>query len=596
MFRYLIAILFFCQLALQAQAQIVPGRTGNPPLLQCVKKEPANQIQIQWTAAGDVGPCFQQYAIYLSKGDRQGPYEKVDSVAGSGSGFLVIDPSFAGDVYVFMVNEQNCNNPAPLQLSSDTLDNIVPQRAIDIINLTVENNRPVINWVPASNPEVAAYVMYSNVNNFNTPIDTVFGRLSSSWADVSADPSAEIAVYRIRALEFCESDTGLLGNITPSYNTIRVQAGPEEPCARAVTLTWNGYNNQGNGVQGYAVEFSTDAGNTFSVRETLPEAARTFVYDGLAVGSVTCIRISAILPDGLVSNSNLLCLVGAGVAPVEVHYIQNISVGADAVDIEYIADPNADYDELVLERSTNGQVFNVLTSAVSIQQPVPGGPFIIRDFSALTDRTAYWYRVSARNICNDTYSTLPTKTVFLEGQNNGLDNSLSWTDFLIDLAELNDYDLLRIEDGDTTVIFSGDALAYNDQGVYAGDRFGNSCYVIRHRFEFDDADRPTGERSGFSNTVCLQPRPQAFVPNAFAPSGTNRVFRPILTFSKTDNYFFEVFNRNGEKVFSSNRPGQGWDGIYKNAPAPLDSYIYYLRFTGVDDIEYTRTGFVLLVK
>jgi hypothetical protein len=595
MFKYLIAFLLIVP-AFGALAQINPSRTGNPPELLCVKNEPSNQIQIQWNPPFDVGPCFRQYGVYISRGNRNGPYEKVDSIAGSGAGFLIINPAFVGNVYVFMVNEQSCNNPPPTGLSSDTLDNIIPQPAVSIRNLTVDNDRPVLNWVPASNPEVAAYVIYSNINNFNTPIDTVFGRLNNTWVDVTADPGEEIAVYRVRPLEFCEADTGLLGNITPSYNTIRVQASTEEPCTRAVTLTWNGYNNQGNGVLGYSVEFSNDAGNSFSVRESLPESARTYVYDALPVGAVTCIRIAAILPGGLVSNSNLLCIVGSGVAPVEVHYIKNLSVGAESVQIEYASDPNASFGELVLERSTNGQVFNVLTSGVSIQQPVPGGPFVIQDFSPLTNRTAYWYRVSARNQCNDTYSTLPAKTIFLKGQNKGLDNQLEWTAFLLDNAQLVSYELLRIQEGDTLVVFSGTDLSKLDQGVYAGDNFQTSCYIIRYKFEFDAANRPAGELSGLSNVVCLQPRPQAFVPNAFAPQGVNRIFRPILTFSKPDNYLFEVFNRNGEKVFSTDRPGQGWDGVYKNVIAPLDSYIYTVRFTGFDDIEYTRTGFVLLVK
>lgn len=592
-------LLFFLLFTLQQSGftQINPNQTGDAPLLQCVKNEPSNQIQIQWNAPSNVGPCFSQYAIYISRGNRNGPYIKIDSVATSISGTRIIDPAFSGLVYVYMVNEQSCNNPAPSVLTTDTLDNILPLPAITIVNLTVENDKARINWIPSTNPEVQDYVIYSNVNNFNTPIDTVLGRNSSFYIDPNSNPSVDIAVYRIRTLEFCESDTGLLGNITPSYNTMKLEVGDEEPCARAVTLTWNGYNNQSAGVLNYVIEISTDAGATFTAIDTLGEAVRTYILNGLSVDVVTCIQVRALLPGGISSVSSLACKLGTGVAPVELHYIQNLSVGSDAVTIEYVADANAPVNEPVLERSVNGLNFTVLTSGVSVQQPIPGGPYTIKDFSALTNRAPYIYRVSVKNQCNDTYSTLQAKTIFLEGENKGLDNILKWSDFNIDISSLENFELLRISETDTVVAFSStNAQLFTDKDIYANNNFDQTCYIVKAYHSFSDTDRPVGQFVSFSNQVCLQPKPQGFVPNAFAPDGTNKLFRPILVFATQENYLFEVFNRYGQKVFSSIRPGEGWDGKNKGEPAPVDSYIYKLQFTGLDNVVYNRTGFVLLAR
>lgn len=595
--RFLATVSLWVLFLGSAIAQIVPNRTGEPPELVCVKRALANQISIQWNAPANTGPCFNQYVIYIAKGDRTGPYEKLDSISASTSGTLTLNPSFAGNVYVFMVNEQNCNGAAPTVLTSDTLDNIVPQPAPVITLLTVENDKATISWQASSNPEVSAYVIYSNVNNFNTPIDTVLGRLNTSYTDLSSDPSNTIAVYRIRSLEFCEADTGLLSNITPSYNTILVNKTEEEPCARATTLSWNGYNNQALGVEGYIVEYSTDAGNSFTTRTTLPSAAREYIFSDLETGIATCIRIRAVLPGGLFSSSNLTCIVGSGVAPVKNHFIQNISVEPDGIVMEYIPDGSASFGEIVVERSANGQSFSILTTAVSIQRPLPSGPFVIKDFSALINRSSYWYKVSVRNICNNTFTTLPAKNIFLEGKNNGLDNTLTFEDLIVDSSEVSSYEIYRITGTDT--LFLTQTVSDReiiDRGVFSNNNFAEACYLVKGIHQFDSPNRPATTFTSISNAVCLKPRPQAFVPNAFAPEGTNRIFRPILAFASDENYLFEVFNRFGEKVFSSNIPGRGWDGQYDGSPSPLDSYIYHVKFTGLDGVEYSRTGVVILVR
>lgn len=69
-----------------------------------------------------------------------------------------------------------------------------------------------------------------------------------------------------------------------------------------------------------------------------------------------------------------------------------------------------------------------------------------------------------------------------------------------------------------------------------------------------------------------------YIPNAFTPNGDNinDIFRARVKSMKSVKLI--VYNRYGEKVFETTNPDEGWDGNYKNAPAPADSYGYY--FTG----------------
>lgn len=73
-----------------------------------------------------------------------------------------------------------------------------------------------------------------------------------------------------------------------------------------------------------------------------------------------------------------------------------------------------------------------------------------------------------------------------------------------------------------------------------------------------------------------------FVPNTFTPNqdGRNDVFRvKAYSMAQQEGFLFEIFNRWGEKVFSTDDPKNGWDGTYKNQNADQGVYAYYLYFT-----------------
>ena len=74
--------------------------------------------------------------------------------------------------------------------------------------------------------------------------------------------------------------------------------------------------------------------------------------------------------------------------------------------------------------------------------------------------------------------------------------------------------------------------------------------------------------------------PALYVPNAFTPdnNGHNDRFRPIFAGLQTIEYF-EVFNRVGQKVYSSQSALPGWDGTLNGKPQPVGTYIWLIKGT-----------------
>ncbi len=71
------------------------------------------------------------------------------------------------------------------------------------------------------------------------------------------------------------------------------------------------------------------------------------------------------------------------------------------------------------------------------------------------------------------------------------------------------------------------------------------------------------------------------IPDAFTPNGDgiNDVLAPVVAEGcNMQTFNFRVYNRFGQLVFTGIRPGQGWDGYFKNRPAETGTYMYYLEY------------------
>jgi gliding motility-associated-like protein len=91
-----------------------------------------------------------------------------------------------------------------------------------------------------------------------------------------------------------------------------------------------------------------------------------------------------------------------------------------------------------------------------------------------------------------------------------------------------------------------------------------------------------------------------FVPNAFTPDGDehNNMFSPVFTSGFVpESYQFDVYNRWGEIIFSSQNPEIGWDGYYNFVKCTEGMYAYCIRFVVSSSNELRSiNGHVNLLK
>ena len=87
-----------------------------------------------------------------------------------------------------------------------------------------------------------------------------------------------------------------------------------------------------------------------------------------------------------------------------------------------------------------------------------------------------------------------------------------------------------------------------------------------------------------------------FIPNSFTPGtdGVNDTFKPVVRMVKEGS--FMIFNRWGEKIFSTNNLDQGWDGTYMDEPVKQDVYVYQVDVLFYNGVEKSLRGSVTLLR
>ena len=89
----------------------------------------------------------------------------------------------------------------------------------------------------------------------------------------------------------------------------------------------------------------------------------------------------------------------------------------------------------------------------------------------------------------------------------------------------------------------------------------------------------------------------AYFPTAFTPNqdGKNDVFRARF-FGKINRYVLNIYNRWGQKVFSSDSPEEGWNGHIKNTVAPSGTYVWECIYQPDGQKLYDKKGTVVLIR
>ena len=133
-------------------------------------------------------------------------------------------------------------------------------------------------------------------------------------------------------------------------------------------------------------------------------------------------------------------------------------------------------------------------------------------------------------------------------------------------------------------------------GTQTATVFVSSSEIFHVTITDDNGCTATNKTNvAFRNLLCA--RPYVFLPSAFTPNGDTENDRIMVRGINIEELDFVIFDRWGEKIYSTNTVGDlGWDGYFRGTESAPDSYGYYFRVKCTGGETYEEKGNLTLLK
>ena len=605
--KHLVAILF----AFIFGTSSLVAQTTTPPVINCISTDAnTGDVELHWTnPPPNACGLFVGYVIYVRNPGAGPPppvFQVLDTITNinATSLFHLGANGTIADWEYFIISVYDC--PGYTFTSSDTVQEVVFQiPSLDYVTV-LPNGSTQINWTPNTSPQTAGYHIYELVGSslFN-PLDTIPGINSNSTTVSNIDPTTGSIEIAIEAYSNCGGISTSI-NTANSHNTIYLSVNANA-CNAAIELSWNNYINWPDNPD-YELLVSLDGG-TPTVVQTFVDlfsvgspagSINPYQYDvsGLS-GDTIVLYINAIHPvTGVRSSSNRVVLPFSIVKSIAYNIIERVSVNANGgVDLDYHIDTSANLNKVTIEKSTDGSTFNPLDTIAIAQL---SGINNYTDATANTTSTYNYYKITANDDCASAEISGTVRPIWLQGSlSNGVSH-LSWSDLTIPGATVSTYTIYRFDANNNRLPLSTEQSSVFDYDDFVKDEItddGQYCYIIEADYFITlPFSGQTKQLTSTSNILCLNLPPVVYIPNAFAPNGVNKFFKPVLLFRNVKTYQFRIFDRWGKELFFTENQIAGWDGNNNGETLPMGGYTYYLKIETLHGDLLEEKGVVFLVR
>lgn len=473
-------------------------------------------------------------------------------------------------------------------VSGQNFKDLIPPKLAFLDSVSVNAaGQSVLGWDPSVSPDCVGYVIYVNNGTSWTNIDTAKGINNTSYTSTLTATG--------NSIQHCISSIDSCGNISPlgiPHLTINLK-NSYDMCGRAAHLTWNSYTNMPLGVLQYKVYCSVNAAPYTYLGTT---ANTSYDHTGLEPGKTYCYLVRAFnTPQTISSTSNRSCLIASAPSASSFVYVHYVSVAPDQnVLVSLYCDTLKSCKGFNIYRSEDGITYRLQGFA-----PYTGKKSLIyTDTDVKTNEMNYFYKAEVIDSCGNARSMSNSgKTILLKVKNDSekiFSNNLSWDNYSnwpTGAAGFYIYRVVNEVPDPVAVDFIPMGInTYTDNVEDIVKESGKIGYIITAIENFGNPYGLIGLSS--SNIAEAYVEGQVFVPNAFAPKGENRIWKPVSQFVEKTDYRVVVYNRWGTKVFETNDENRGWDG----SGMEDNTYVYILQYKNSRGEFIEMKGTITLIR
>lgn len=487
-----------------------------------------------------------------------------------------------------LADASGCRNVSRPQ--SDRFTDMTAPAIPDLDSVTVDESSQQIKlgWEVSSSPDAFAYIIYLQENNVWIPIDTVWGRTTTQWTDTEHDPASAVFSYRIATLDSCLNSSPM----TVLQKSMQLTA-TYDLCRREGYLSWTDYENMPRDLAKYQIYCSRDGGPMQMVGEA---TSQSYTYSGLIANSAYVFLVRAVNSDGQITASSVKAdFVFSSADNMDFVYVRSVSVNetSDAIVVTAYTGPTVTFTKVHLYRSVDDNSHFTKYQTLSYNGT---DTYTFTDGDVDCNQRLYYYKATIENECDmETAESNVSHNIILRGSTNpSHQNSMNWISYDGWNGDVSSYTVKRRTE---TAIFESDVLVTSSHSCIddvseltnEGSIFTYCVVAQETNNEYGFADQSR------SNSIQLVQSPTIYVPNAFSPYGVNKVFLPVSTFMPTEDYYMSIFGRNGQMVFHTTDPTEGWDGTCKGQAMQQGVYVYKIKYL-YEGQYYEKSGTVTLIN
>lgn len=242
--------------------------------------------------------------------------------------------------------------------------------------------------------------------------------------------------------------------------------------------------------------------------------------------------------------------------------------------------------DYILERKTNNGAFEWVGSFdASISAYL--------DHQVDVSNNRYTYRLRATDSCHhESDNSNKGRNILLKVDNNFEYPVIHWTKYDNWHTEDYNYEILYIDP--ETMLPQYLAHVNGDQSFFRDSL--TKYHTSEYCYQVLAVQNNRMDIASYSNIDCTPTLLSAYVPNAFSPNGDelNDIFR--VKGKNMMKLSMSIYNKWGELMFYTDDPTNGWDGVYMNKPAPIDTYKYKINVEGIDGQSKEFIGYFSLVR
>lgn len=543
---------------------------------------------LQWNQPPTTCIAFNNYTIFASQ-DRDGPYTTLATITNPQQTSF-FHANAGNDVwYYYLTIDVEC--PMQSIVSSDTLDNRIPQVGL-IRYVSVRGDDVEIGWEESVSPEVFAYIISKNTPSGTAIIDTVFN--GTTYLDTTALASERPETYFVVAIDRCGNNS----LIPPPHTTMQLQGMGASACDRTVQLSWGLYKNWQNPIARHEIWVSENSAPAYKAGEAAGNATN-FTFQNAGADIEYCFVVRAIEANtGNIASSNDVCLTLDVIPGVSQLIATNASVTtSNDVTIEWIWNDNAEIERVEVLRSNDANNFSGISSEAPASPLSVNNSFL--DANANPQEGSVFYQIKTTDACEAIVNSNTVRTMFLQVQTQDLNNNfIRWSDYQNENASEIIYEIYRQTTNGNPVLIATQPIGMNEvvDAIDPNDPDqASACYFVIAKATLNLQNGNTVAIESRSNVACSSVDSELFVPNAFAPQGVNREFRPVLQFGQPVDYAMYIYDRWGSILYQTQMIEDGWDGRKNGNLLPQGVYTYHIRLKQNNGKLIERAGtFVLL--